>query len=341
MIIKTCFFTGEGKEKAEELFLKCKDYTPYYKKDSELLSKWTKDGFDKHIPLLFVGACGIAVRTIAPYLKDKLMDSPVLVMDEKGQYVIPVLSGHLGGANELAKELATVIGGTPVITTATDIQNIFSVDVFAKKNGLQIKNREGIRMVTGKLLSGQKADISIDPTIETVMDGFPKELTIVPYPPEEKVDILITTDETYCANSMLLLTPKDMVLGIGCKKGKSFEDLKNFVEKHVDFSIEQKLYAISSIELKKHETGLEILAQFYHVPFTTYTIEELEAVKGKFSESGFVKQTTGVSNVCERSAMRCAGAFGKQPVLFQGKIAKEGMTLAVAKRVVCITTWET
>lgn len=110
----------------------------------ESVSVWAGEQMAAHHALVFVGACGIAVRAIAPWITDKLHDSPVLVMDEQGQYVIPLLSGHVGGANELAVRLAGELGAVPVITTATDLHGSFAVDLFAKRNDLWIHNREGL-----------------------------------------------------------------------------------------------------------------------------------------------------------------------------------------------------
>ena len=88
--------------------------------------------------VIFIGACGIAVRSIAPYIAGKKTDPAVLVIDECGQFVISLLSGHLGGANELAARCAGYLHATPVVTTATDLHSRFAVDVFAKKNGCAI-----------------------------------------------------------------------------------------------------------------------------------------------------------------------------------------------------------
>ena len=112
------------------------------------LTEWTGEQMKKRRSLLFIGACGIAVRAIAPFLTDKLNDVPVLVMDEQGRFVIPVLAGHVGGANELAVSLAERMGSTPVITTATDLNHCFAVDLFARRNALHIVNKDGIAKVS-------------------------------------------------------------------------------------------------------------------------------------------------------------------------------------------------
>ena len=119
------------------------------------LPDFLEEAFAQQFPVLFIGALGIAVRAIAPLIRHKTVDSPVLVLDEAGQFVIPVLSGHLGGANELAQQIAESLHSAAVVTTATDVNGLFAVDVFARKNGLRVCNPEAIRYVSGKLLQGE------------------------------------------------------------------------------------------------------------------------------------------------------------------------------------------
>lgn len=126
------------------------------------LTDWTGEEMKKRRSLLFIGACGIAVRAIAPFLTDKLNDVPVLVMDEQGRFVIPILAGHVGGANELARSLAERMGSTPVITTATDLNHCFAVDLFAKKNALNIVNKDGIAKVSSRILAGEEVTMAVE-----------------------------------------------------------------------------------------------------------------------------------------------------------------------------------
>ena len=126
------------------------------------LTEWTGEQMKKRRSLLFIGACGIAVRAIAPFLTDKLNDVPVLVMDEQGRFVIPVLAGHVGGANELAVSLAERMGSTPVITTATDLNHCFAVDLFARRNALHIVNKDGIAKVSSRILAGEEVTMAVE-----------------------------------------------------------------------------------------------------------------------------------------------------------------------------------
>lgn len=126
------------------------------------LTEWTGEQMKEHRSLLFIGACGIAVRAIAPFLTDKLNDMPVLVMDEQGRFVIPILAGHVGGANELALSLAERMGSTPVITTATDLNHCFAVDLFARRNALHIVNKDGIAKVSSRILAGEEVTMAVE-----------------------------------------------------------------------------------------------------------------------------------------------------------------------------------
>ena len=349
MIIRTVYFTGQGQERARELFDGWEGFHPQYREGE--LSDWVKESFAWHLPLLFIGACGIAVRQIAPFVRDKTIDSPVLVMDEKGSFVIPILSGHLGGANHLARQIARRLKAQPVITTATDVNSLFAVDVFASGNALRVVNREGIRKVSSRILDGEKISISIDTTKIDVMQQPPSFIQMMPYPPMQEVDVLIGEQPQILTGSRkaaagqasLYLAPRTLVAGMGCRRGKSGDELLAFFQKKMqelglsEEDVRAQLCAIASVDVKQDEAGLEMLAQFYHVPYLTFSAGELEAMEGQFTESAFVQSAIGVSNVCERAAMCAAGKKGK---LLLPKQAQNGMTLAVACRPGQILAWE-
>ena len=297
-IIKVVYFTENGRDS----FLKLKEATRdfiFEEKSPEVeLKQWVKECFEMHLPILFIGSTGIAVRTIAPFLESKLTDSPVIVMDELGHNVIPILSGHFGGANELANSIAASIGASAIITTATDINNVFAVDVFAREKGLRIDDKSKIKEVSSKALKGEKLHFN----------QTEKELEI----------------------EGLKLIPKRLVLGMGCKKDKDFKALKTFVnEFYSDQELRDNLFAICSIDVKAKETGLIKLAQYYGAKFLTFSAEELEKAEGAFQESEFVNDTVGVGNVCERAAVLGAGKNAK---IIRNKVAKNGMTLAESRR---------
>lgn len=327
----------EGKQQIT-LYTKCKSCsmpkeavnpTVIFAKSS--VGEWTKAQMQKRNAVLFIGACGIAVRAAAPALSDKLHDSPVLVMDEKGRFIIPILSGHMGGANELAVLIAKKIGAEPVITTATDINEKFAVDLFAKRNFLSIVNKDGIAKVSAKTLAGEEITISIEPGHGADMaDCLPDRLRLISYPPAEPVDVVITSKEDVF-DAALTLRPKEYVIGIGCKKGKDAEEIRNFIEKKIGGLgiLVSQIYALSSISRKSGEQGIIEWCRKERIPFLTYTAEELQEVEGNFTKSVFVESRVGVDNVCERAALRVCGLRGK---LICEKSAENGMTIAVAKR---------
>ncbi len=289
---------------------------------------WAKERMQEQNALLFIGACGIAVRAVAPHLTDKLHDAPVLVMDEKGKYVIPILSGHMGGANDLANHIAEKTGAEAVITTATDLNKKFAVDLFAKRNRLYIANKDGIVKVSSKVLAGKEITMSIEAGHEII--GGESGIRFVPYPPMGVVDVVVTSKDDMFDTS-LLLKPREYVIGIGCKKGKKANEIDDFILKAIKkkgISIMQ-IFALSSISQKRDEQGIVEWCRKEGIPFFTYTAEDLREVNGTFTKSMFVKNQVGVDNVCERAAVKACGEDGK---LILPKVAENGMTIAVAKR---------
>lgn len=287
------------------------------------LHDWTAQQFPKSDCLVFVGACGIAVRAIAPFAADKLHDPAVVVIDEKGRFCIPLLSGHVGRANELAGYFATILGALPVITTATDLNGLFAVDVFAQKNGLVLTDRAKAKAISAALLAGQKVALFSD---FPILGKLPEGVTMIGQN---------TGDWRICVSfrnpdrsDTLWLPPRRLVLGIGCRKGT----LEDTIEAFVSAALQkagvplEALCAVCSIDLKKEEAGLIGFCQSHHLPLTTYSAAQLREVPGNFSPSGFVKQVTGVDNVCERAAVLGAGGGS----LLLPKQAGSGVTAALA-----------
>ena len=305
------------------------------------LTEWTGEQMKKRRSLLFIGACGIAVRAIAPFLTDKLNDVPVLVMDEQGRFVIPVLAGHVGGANELAVSLAERMGSTPVITTATDLNHCFAVDLFARRNALHIVNKDGIAKVSSRILAGEEVTMAVEEghfrEEEAGIPGEKRLLEEINVPEgirlvstESLADVLVAP-ASYGQGRLLTLRPKEYVIGIGCKRGKAAEQIDHFVNralKESGISMEQ-VAAFASIDRKKDEEGILWMSSHYGIPFVTYSAEELQQVEGTFHASEFVKSQVGVDNVCERAALRFSGPDG---ILITGKQAEDGITAAIVKR---------
>lgn len=303
------------------------------------IGTWAGSEMRANHALLFIGACGIAVRAIAPYVTDKLCDSPVLVMDEMGQYVIPILSGHMGGANELAVQLSALLQTEPVITTATDINNRFAVDLFAKRNHLAIMNRDGIAKISARILDGKEVTLAIEPG-HSCSGAVPERITLIDYETTQYADIVITSEPEPAREAVLILKPKIYGLGMGCRRGKTSAELAAFIEKALaEQNISEKeIFGLASIDKKSDETCFSNWSREKRVPFCTFSAEELLEVPGIFQSSEFVKSQVGVENVCERAALKVCGSDG---TIVVPKRAENGMTIAIAKRDWSVTFDET
>ena len=177
---------------------------------------WTEENFGEREALVFVGAVGIAVRTIAPYIRNKAQDPAVVCVDETGRWAIPILSGHLGGANALARKIAGITGGEAVITTATDLNGVFAVDLWAKRQGLSVLQPDRIRAVSAKLLSGEEIMVEC---AWPVAGNAPEQVREAP-----DGDVLVSCRNT--GTPALQLVPRILSLGIGCRRGTDAETLK-------------------------------------------------------------------------------------------------------------------
>ena len=285
------------------------------------LAAWTSAQFVQSDALIFVGAAGIAVRAIAPHCKSKTTDPAVVVVDECGQFAVPLLSGHLGGANDLARAIAAACGAVPVITTATDAHGLFAVDEWAKHQNCTVLEPERIKLVSGKLLAGQTVLYWTDlPVMGTAPAGlFPADAT-------EQADLALTLCPT---GQALHLVPRIGVLGIGCKRGTSADALEAafaaFCALH-GLAV-QAITAAASIDLKQNEPGLLAFCQNHGWPVQFYSAAQLRSAPGQFTPSPFVQSVTGVDNVCERAAVLDAGGS-----LFYPKFAGSGVTFALACR---------
>ena len=269
--------------------------------------------------LVFVGSCGIAVREIAPYVKDKRTDPAVVCIDELGHFVIPLLSGHIGGANALARTIAQALHAVPVITTATDIHEKFSVDSWAVKHGYTISSMKAAKAVSAGILENEIPLSSDFPIMTTLPSGV-----IAGQSGKEGICITYQTKEPY--EETLRLIPRILHLGIGCRKGTETSAIREAVDAVLkDHNIDHRaIKCVASIDLKAEEAGLLQFCEEYKLPVSFYCAEELKAVPGEFTPSGFVQSVTGVDNVCERSAL-----IGAKELIVK-KTARNGVTVAVA-----------
>ena len=268
--------------------------------------------------ILFVGSTGMAVRGIAPWVRDKKADPAVLVTDEQGKFVISLLSGHIGGANRLTLALAEALGAVPVITTATDVNRKFSVDAWAAQRGLTIGSMEAAKAVSAAILEG---DV---PLVCDYPIGSPLPGGVIPGS-RGPVGIYIGWRDFSPFDITLRLIPKVLNLGIGCRRGIPEEKIAAAVEQALGPIPMEAVAKVVSIDLKQDEAGLLAFCANRKLPAVFYSAEELNRVPGHFPASERVKKVTGVDNVCQRAAM----VDGKKCIL--EKRAMDGVTVALAE----------
>jgi len=275
--------------------------------------------------IVFVGATGICVRAIAPYLRDKTVDPAIISVDERANFIIPLIAGHIGGANEIARQMATYIGATACVTTATDVNGLFAVDEWAARNNIAIGNMTAAKELATALVNGEGVGLVKDDTF-TIKGALPKLVSMSDACP---VGMALTVfDNVAPFATTLQLFPKAVHLGIGCKRNTPLEKIEALVlmvmqELQLDM---RSVKALASVDLKKDEQGLLAFAEKYGIEAHFYTAEELNAVEGEFSVSSLVQRVVGVGNVCERSAVKDSN-YGK--VLLH-KTSLNGVTCAIA-----------
>lgn len=282
------------------------------------LESWTADCWSGARALVFVGAAGIAVRAIAPHVKDKFTDPAVISVDEGGAFVIPLLSGHVGGANDLAREIAALTGGQAAISTATDVNGLFAVDVWARDRGLVLTDRARAKEVSAALLEGKPVGFQSD-FGDDCPPGLVSELT--------ELGVWVTCQaEGGPFPRALRLVPRALTLGIGCRRGVGVEVIGAAVDQALRGLDPLAVCQVATIDLKADEPGLLALCRDRGWPLEVYSAQALARVAGDFTPSDFVQSITGVDNVCERAAALAGGT------LIRPKRAENGVTVAVAGR---------
>ncbi|MEW9672006.1 cobalt-precorrin 5A hydrolase [Ammoniphilus sp. 3BR4] len=272
--------------------------------------------------LIIIISLGAVIRMIAPLLQDKKTDPGVVVIDDKGENVISVLSGHLGGANELAREVAAAMGARPIITTASDVQKTIPVDLFGRRFGWEWDSAEKLTPVSASVVneehvaivqeSGESqwwmhdtpmpSHIRLYPSINEALAAQPQAALVVTHR-------LLDREEEAILDNGVLYRPKVLVLGMGCNRGTSAEEIEGVIKETLDdlqFSI-RSVKAICSIDLKKDEEGLIAVTQKYGWDFVTYSPKQLNEV---FIEdpSDTVFKYTGAYGVSEPAAKLYSGA---------------------------------
>ena len=300
-----------------------RDLNPALKEISPSLQLMCKEAFSLCRLMVFIGATGIAIRSIAPYIRSKTKDPAVISIDEQGKFVIPLLSGHIGGANGLATGIAAFLKAVPVITTATDVNDLFAVDEWAARHNMSIYNMQSAKTFASYLVDCKKVGVKSEFPIRGTL---PKGLALAEEGPVGMAISLRKTVQPFVET--VVLRPRILHLGIGCRRGTPKDNIEELVIQElkklkVTMSV---VKGIASIDVKKDEEGLLAFADESAFPIRFYSAEELRAVEGDFTPSAFVEKTVGVDNVCERAAV----LDSKGGKLVLRKTGRNGVTLAIA-----------
>lgn len=294
-----------------------------------------REAFWRYRAFVFVMATGIVVRTIAPLLESKYTDPAVVVVDETGKFAVSLVAGHLGGANELARRVAVILDGTAVITTATDVEGKPAVDILAGQLNCVPFPCNMVKYVNRALAEGESVCLkSRWPLPREAVKGFNTSKPAS----EGNWQVVVDSAPQEVVNKSLYLLPRNLVIGVGCRRGTPGELILEAVEK-VLADIpggKSRIKALASIDIKKNEAGIKYAAKYYGVPLQIISRGAIEELEGVFEESEFVKKTVGVGGVCEPAAI-IASNRGKV-IIPKRKI--KSVTVAVAEEKLWWWDWD-
>ncbi len=328
---------------------------------SSSLVEFTSLAFAEADHIIYIGAAGIAVRAIAPHLKSKDTDPGVIVMDEKAAYVIPILSGHIGGANALALDMARTLGAQAVITTATDVNGVIAIDSWAMQNHMKIDRIGNIKHISSAVLENRRIKLYTQcrgkfavlksEELKALYEGFEAADSLDSSNPSESsgsdVPLVVITDSHSLIEDVRKRFPEALVLipcvtfaGMGCRKDIDFLPAKELFDQaltELDLDV-RAIRSLNSVDLKKDEKALLMLAEKYGIEFKTFSAEELMEAElhtdAEMSHSELVSRVAGAGNVCERAAVMGAvmGATGSESDIYiiMKKTKRNGVTIAVS-----------
>jgi cobalt-precorrin 5A hydrolase len=276
--------------------------------------------FQEYDGIVFISATGIAVRLSAPFLQDKTLDPAIVVVDDLGRYAISLVSGHLGGANDLAQVLAHILDCEPIITTASDGRGLEAIDLFAKRHGFLIENMRHAARITTLMVEGAPiqllSEVPASIHYHNLVDEAPAACIYVTS--QNSVDC----DLPHC-----LIRPRILNVGIGCMRGKTKEGiLRAIAQVFQDHNLTiNSIKAIATIEIKKDEPGILETCETLGCELKIYTTDQIKQVQHLFSQSQFVQSQIGIPAVCEPCAYLAGGE------IIVKKTALDGVTVAVAR----------
>lgn len=307
---------------------------PKTDKSKPWLMNLVKEVFSKYDGFIFISAVGIAVRALAPNIKDKAVDPAVVVVDDSGAFSISLLSGHIGGANDLARQIADAVGAMPVITTATDVSGKPAIDLFMKDLGLKTTNKQGLKRVSAGILRGDSVCIFADIKLGRWGDRAKVAYSVRPLSQlirygksYDHIVAVVDDEKMQLGRGILVLRTRRIYAGVGFQKGVSADDIKQAIRA----SLASKnlhmhnLKGLASIDIKGNDKALYEAADHFNVAISLYPAEQLDEVAPNTSQ--FVKDKVGAGGVCEPAAI-LASKGGK---LIAEKTVYGKVTVALAE----------
>lgn len=262
---------------------------------------------------LFITAAGIAVRTVAPFIQSKDIDPAVLSMDEEGNFIISLLSGHLGGANRAAEILGKITGAVPVISTASDVSGKTAVDTIAVKMKGKLESLESAKKVTSLIVAGKNVEIKVPQNINN----------------ENSQGVIVISNRKNIEISKII--PQNIVVGIGCRKGKESSEIisavKNAFEKYN--LCEESIRIFVTVDIKSDEQGILETAEFFKKDLVIISRDEIKKIEKNFQQSDFVKKNLGVGAVSAPCAFLGSRREGRTGKFLAEKLKYEGITISI------------
>ncbi len=297
--------------------------------------------FPQYKQIVFMVSLGAVVRLIAPHLKDKHVDPGVLVVDDRAQFVISVLSGHVGGANAFTEHVAKALGATPVITTASDVGKTIPVDILGRELGWTLEHDANVTRVSAAVVNEEPIAFIQETGEQT---WWTRE---APLPPQIKrfasLDevggasfgaYLIVSDRVLdlpssIATRCVIYRPKSLVLGMGCDRGASFEEVEGLVKDALSRHglALASVKAVATIEQKRDEPALLQLCQLHGLDLKIYTKDELSDVQAVENPSETVRKWVGVPSVSEAASL----VYSRAERLLVPKVKSTKATLAISR----------
>jgi len=304
------------------------------------LGEKIKEKFDRYSGHIFIMSTGIVVRLIAPLITHKTEDPAVVVVDDGGNHAISLLSGHLGGANELTRQIAAAIGARPVISTATDVNQVPAIDILAKEKNLSIDNPAAIKTVNMALLTGKKITVC-DPhailkntlpdtenvTVDELLKYFKKNGQHADI--KDLACVFIDDLKVNLPAAVLILRPASLIAGIGCNRNTETAEILTHLENVLannNLAL-SSLKGMASIDVKADESGLIMAADRLNLPLNFFGKQELNQVKNIKNPSKVVEKHVGVKSVCEAAAILAS----RNGTLIVPKQSTRNVTMAIAR----------